>query len=186
MPSLLADLRSLVPARPLGVTESFHLAEVQAQRLLARQLSEKEWPVPDTVMADVPRIRVTRQSHIPISGSSHWAQGVWAITVNADEPKVRQRFTMAHELKHVLDAPADPKLLYPAVRTQSAKDRIEQVCDFFAACVLMPRPWVKQAWREGNQTPAGLARTFNVSQVAMRRRLVALGLYETQPRCEAE
>lgn len=184
MTSLLADLRAVVPRRPLGLTEGLHVAEVQAQRLLAA-VGIDDFPVPDTVVTEFPRVRVTRQGQLPISGSSHWAHGNWAITVNADEAHVRQRFTMAHELKHVLDAPSTPELLYPAIRGQTSRRRTEQVCDFFAACLLMPRPWVKRAWRDGNQSLAPLASHFNVSQAAMRTRLVALGLAETQPRCLA-
>jgi len=104
--------------------------------------------------------------------------------INADEPLVRQRFTMAHELKHVLDAVHTPDLLYPIVGSLGSTQRMEQVCDFFAACLLMPRPLVKKTYcNERVQDLAAIARRFRVSQVAMRRRLVALGLIENQRRC---
>ena len=52
------------------------------------------------------------------------------------------------------------------------------MCDYFAACLLMPRPWVKRLWAQGAQDAAVLAATFNVSPAAMNRRLQDLGLVE--------
>jgi Zn-dependent peptidase ImmA (M78 family) len=183
MASLLGKVRSVVPMRPLTLAEGFGVAEIQAQLVLDAGEFVKA-PVPETVVTEFPRVRVTRESRLPISGASHWSAGVWAIVVNADEPFVRQRFTMAHELKHILDAVHSPAMLYPAVGALDSDRRTEQVCDFFAACLLMPRPLVKRTYCEdGVQDPGALARRFNVSQVAMRRRLVALGLIERTRRC---
>lgn len=184
MAKLLASLRAVVPLRPLTVAEGFGLAEIQAQLLLASAELVTP-PVPDTVVTDFPRVRVTRQAQLPISGASHWSAGMWAIVVNADEPHVRQRFTMAHELKHVLDAAHGPEALYPAIGGLTSVQRAEHVCDFFAACLLMPRPWVKRAYCADHlQDAHELARRFVVSRPAMRRRLRALGFDERRPRCQ--
>ena len=174
MASLLGELRALVPMRPLTLAEGLGLAEIQAQLLLeAGEVVTA--PVPERVISEFPRVRVSRESRLPVSGASHWSAGVWSIVVNADEAPVRQRFTMAHELKHVLDAACSSAVLYPAVGELDSAHRTEQVCDFFAACLLMPRPWVKRAYCDDRlQSPLALARRFVVSQVAMRRRLVRL------------
>lgn len=179
--TLLSTLRAVVPARPLTLSEGLRLAELQATKLLAAQ-GITRYPVPETVITRIPRIRVTRENRIPISGATHWSRGVWAITVSADEPLTRQLFTMAHELKHAIDAPT-ADLLYPAIRDLSSAQRAEQVCDYFAACLLMPRSWVKRAVYGGTSDPATLASMFGVSQPAMRRRLQALGLVDRAPRC---
>jgi Zn-dependent peptidase ImmA (M78 family) len=183
MATLLGELRALAPMRPLNYAEGLGIAEVQAQLLLS--LGEVVTaPVPDRIVTEFPKVRVTRETRIPVSGASHWAAGTWAIIVNADEPMVRQRFTMAHELKHILDAVHTPALLYPAIGTFTTHQRTEQVCDHFAACLLMPRPMVKRVFCEDHvQDPAAIARRFRVSQVAMRRRLVAIGLIDPQRRC---
>ena len=68
--------------------------------------------MPENAIATLPRIQVDRLSPIPVSGSAHWAKGRWVIVLNGAEPLVRQRFSLAHEFKHVLDAPFDT-LLYP-------------------------------------------------------------------------
>jgi len=182
MPSLLGELRAIVPLRPLTLPEGLGLAEIQAQALLAAS-DVRSPPVPESVMIDFPRVRVIRERRLPISGASQWTAGVWIIVVNEDEPRVRQRFTMAHELKHVLDAAHTPAVLYPTIGELDSAQRAEQACDFFAACLLMPRKWVKRAYcNERVQQLATLARRFLVSQIAMRRRLYALGLLDPHQR----
>jgi Zn-dependent peptidase ImmA (M78 family) len=60
----------------------------------------------------------------------------------------------------------------------TSHERAETICDYFAACVLMPRAWVKKAWREGPQDIPSLARQFQVSRQAMQVRLQQVGLIE--------
>jgi Zn-dependent peptidase ImmA (M78 family) len=182
MAGLLAQLRAIVPLRPLTLPEGLGLAEIQAETLLVAS-NVTSPPVPESVVIDFPRVRVIRERPLPISGASHWTAGVWTIIVNEDEPQVRQRFTMAHELKHVLDAAHTPAVLYPTVGEMDTDERAERVCDFFAASLLMPRKWVKRAFsKERVQQLPTLARRFHVSQVAMRRRLYALGLADPHQR----
>jgi Zn-dependent peptidase ImmA (M78 family) len=50
------------------------------------------------------------------------------------------------------------------------------MCDFFAACFLAPRPWVKRLWAQGMQDAGELAAVFNVSPAAMSWRLNELGM----------
>jgi Zn-dependent peptidase ImmA (M78 family) len=86
-----------------------------------------------------------------------------------------------HEFKHILDHPFID-VLYPDTAWTSAHDRAEQICDYFAACLLMPRTWLKKAWTR-TQDPHTLARRFDVSTQAMRVRLLQIGLVEPGPRC---
>lgn len=182
MASVIATLRSLVPNRALTYEESLRVAERQAERLL--QLAEvTEPPVPEGVIANLPRVQVQRLTPIPVSGSTHWAKSQWLIVVNGAEPAVRQRFSECHELKHVLDNPFID-FLYPATPGMTTHARVEQVCDYFAACLLMPKIWVRRAWATDRiQELDKLARRFGVSQAAMRVRLLQLGLVDAGPRC---
>src|SRR5205823_2941751 len=67
MSSLIATLRGVVPVRPLSQSEAMRVAELQAARLL--ELTEiKGPPVPEGVIATLPRIRVERTTPIPVSG----------------------------------------------------------------------------------------------------------------------
>jgi len=117
----------------------------------------------------------------PSSGASQWSHGRWLILLNGGETAGRQRFSLGHEFKHVLDHPFID-VLYPGTRTMSAHDRAEQVCDYFSACLLMPRTWLKKAWTQ-TQDPRTLARRFDVSAQAMGVRLLQIGLVEPEPRC---
>lgn len=182
MTSVIATLRSLVPNRPLTFEESLRVAERQAGRLL--ELSEvTEPPVPEGVVSNLPRVQVQRLSPIPVSGSTHWAKSQWLIVLNGAEPVVRARFSLMHEFKHAVDNPF-ARALYPATADMTSHARVEQVCDYLAACVLMPKVWVRRAWAtERIQQLDKLARRFGVSQAAMRVRLLQLGLMEPPARC---
>lgn len=126
---------------------------------------------------------VERISPLPVSGYTTWRRGRWLIALNAAEPLVRQRFSLFHEFKHLLDHPVIATA-YNQARGQRPADWTEPLCDYFAACVLMPKAWVKRAYcQDGIQQLSKLARHFGVSQTAMRIRLLNLGLIEPEPRC---
>ncbi len=60
----------------------------------------------------------------------------------------------------------------------------EKVSDYFAACVLMPKAWVKDAFcNQGIQSVEALAELFQVSSKAMSFRLSQLGLTLSVNRC---
>jgi hypothetical protein len=182
VPSVIADLRRLTPHRPLTVVEGLRIAELQAHRLLSAQ-GIAEPPVPESVIASLPRVQVERAGWMQDSGCVGWSKGRWLIVLNRHEPRVRQRFSLAHEAKHLLDAPFGD-VLYPAWRGMSAADRTEQVADHFAACLLMPKRWVRSAFfNEGVSDTRQLAARFEVSQPAMRVRLASLGMLEGTIRC---
>ncbi len=83
---------------------------------------------------------------------------------------------MAHELKHALDAPLAATLYAPR-RNLSPHLQRERTANHFAACLLMPRSWVKRAYYDrGIRDVPALARRFQVSRDAMRVRLDVLGL----------
>jgi Zn-dependent peptidase ImmA (M78 family) len=119
----------------------------------------------------------------PASGATQWSQGRWLILLNGADPAGRQRFSLAHEFKHVLDHPFIGEL-YPATRSMSSRERAEQVCDYFAACLLMPRLWLKRSWTTGTQDLRPLAHQFEVSRTAMRVRLLQIGLTQPAERCD--
>ena len=182
MPSVIADLRAVCPHRPLTFSEGLRVAELQANRLL-EAAEIREPAVPDSVVTDLPRVTVERVGRIPVSGSVHWAKGLWVISLNRHEPVARRRFSLFHEAKHVLDAPFGD-VLYPSWRGLSGEERAEQVANHFAACLLMPKAWVRRAYfNHGPTSVPRLAAQFEVSQAAMRYRLESLGLVQSIMRC---
>jgi predicted transcriptional regulator len=180
--STLKTLRSLMPARRLTFQEALERAELQANRLL--ELHGLTTPVvPTELVTELPRIRLVHSYDLPVSGSAHWDGTTWVLTVNASEFELRQRFSIMHEFKHVLDHPF--RQLITAERGLSAEDKAERLADYFAACVLMPRRWVKTAWCSETQSIEALADRFQVSPKAMAYRLSQLGLTEDSRRCRS-
>lgn len=119
-----------------------------------------------------------------LAGFTQWEDGQYKIFVNKNAGLGRRRFTLAHEFGHVINWNGK-KVIYANLGhgDQAKHDRqIEQVTDHFAACFLMPRRYVKQAWTMGIQDIEALAELFKVSTEAMRVRLTYLGLIEDTER----
>lgn len=178
---IVTTLRDCVPIRPLTREEALRIAELQAQRFHGL-LGLTTPPMPAAAIAALPRIQVEHLSPIPVSGSTHWASGRWLIMLNAAESAARQRFSLAHEFKHVLDH-RFIDVLYRGVAAEDRQAWIEQVCNYFAGCILMPRPWVKSVYCSGVQRLDQLAARFQVSQAAMQVRLSQIGLVDPPARC---
>lgn len=172
--SVLAILRSLVPRRLLTIHEAELVAELQANRLL-ELAGLRQAPIPNELITDLPRLSVRLDPDLPVSGSAQWVRGRWLVSINASEPWRRQRFSLAHELKHVLDHPL-VDIAY------AGPEAAEHVADVFAACLLMPRREVKRMWGERMQSLSALAEHFGVSERAVAVRLQALDLRVAVPR----
>ena len=177
MSSIIQRLRDVIPIRPLTVAEAMHFAELQATHLLALSGITGP-PVPESIISGLPRIHVERMTPSPVSGATQWSRGRWLIVINGAEPPSRQRYSLAHEFKHVLDNPFID-FLYPTVPGITSDDRTERICDYFAACLLMPRLWVKQFYFDlGLHEPRLLAQRFETSSTAMHVRLLQIGMME--------
>ena len=178
---VIADVRDLVPIRPLVYGEALQIAEAQAARLLA-SAGITGPAVPVRIITDLPRVLVNRMSPFPVSGATEWSHGRWHVVLNGAEPATRQKFSLVHELKHIIDHPFVDRI-YANFPEHDRQNMTERICDYFAGCLLMPKPWVERAWHDGNQHIGDLAVTFGVSQSAMHVRLRQLGLGEMTPRC---
>jgi Zn-dependent peptidase ImmA (M78 family) len=180
--SVLAMLRALVPQRPLTPSETLRVAELQSNRLL-EHFKIQTYAVPEEVVSELPRIRVVREFDLAMSGSAHWDGRFWLIAVSADEHPLRQRFSLMHEFKHVIDHTTKDRL-YSDRPFQTASVQAERVADYFAACLLMPKRVIKRLWFEGPQRIDRLVESLQVSPAAVRYRLDQLGLTEKPRRCE--
>lgn len=175
MASVLAELRALAPHRPMPAWEARILAERQAAKLLNLQ-GVRDLPVPELLIEYVPRIEVVYRRSDRVSGSARWSDGRWVIVVNANDTWGRQRFSLAHEFKHVVDAPA-AGILYRDRPYLPARIQRERTADYFAACLLMPKMLLKRAvYEDGLRDEYALARRCQVSVAAMRLRLGELQL----------
>jgi Zn-dependent peptidase ImmA (M78 family) len=183
----IRQLRLLTPNYPLADYQARGIAERQATKLL-ELFDIRAAPVDVSLIAELPRLEVVVRSTAELgglSGLSEWHKGRWQIAVNKDDSVTRRRFTLAHEFKHVLDHPF-MRVLYTDRYGRTNEPRVEAICDYFAACLLMPRPWVKRTWATLTQDQTQLAAHFRVSPAAMGRRLIDLGLSEPHPRWHAD
>jgi predicted transcriptional regulator len=178
---IVTKLRDTVPIRAVSYIEALRLAELQAESFL-KLVGVTEPPVPERVIAELPSIQVTRLSPFPTSGATTWVRGRWMVVLNGAEPVTRQRFSLAHELKHIIDH-RFVSTIYSSFPLSERDAMVEQICDYFAACLLMPRPWVERYHYSGTQRVPDLARTFGVSQAAMSVRLRQNGIAIPTPRC---
>lgn len=174
IPSVLGCLRAFSIASPLSVTAAKRVAEEQANWLLST-FDITEPPVPVEMVTELPRITVIGDPHIRASGFSYWADQSWILVVNNGESPQRQRFTIMHEFKHIVDhgRPGPHSEHWWEVW----RDPKEQVADFFSGCVLVPRDLLKAAWMSGTRQPITLARLFDVSVSAMITRMGQVGLH---------
>ncbi len=174
---MITQLQKLVPRRRMNRNEALAVAEQQAHRL--RQLLGIDYPaINDRQLRTIPGVVIERVPNLEVSGATQQVRDLWIILINHDDVAVRQRFTIAHELKHIFDHPARE-----ASQDSQPKWLIERICDYFAACLLMPRPWIKRAWTAGIQDTQQLAEAFDVSHTAIRIRLQQVGLVDTPRRC---
>ncbi len=178
---LLERLRALTPPRALTQTEAEFVAERQATLLLS-ELDVRAPAVPHSVIDELPFLTVARRAGFPTSGMATRTDSGWVVVLRGDEPHVRQRFSLAHELKHVIDDPFIDRL-YPARGHYRSDERAERICDYFAACLLMPKRWLTRDWYGGRQNIERLAQRYRVSRRAMEVRLSQLGLSAPTPRC---
>jgi hypothetical protein len=175
--SVVSECRLLCPRRRLAPWEAKSIAERQAHRFLAL-MRVTEPPFPAEAIEYLPRVEVRYLKTLRVSGAIAWRRGRWRVIVNRGDSRGRQRFSLGHELKHLLDHPVR-HLLYVDSRYGSAEREAEAAADYFAACLLMPKAWLKRSfYNEGFRDPVVLARQFQVSAPAMRWRFDQLGLRE--------
>lgn len=98
------------------------------------------------------------------------------ILINKNDAKVRQRFTIAHEIGHFFlhkemlkDDEIHVDILYRMTNEQ------EKEVDYFAGALLMNKTLLEKAYKDGNSITQ-LAELFDVSVSAMTVRLDILGL----------
>jgi len=161
-------------------------------QILIRNLGIDDWPVNVEGIADKLNADVA-EADLPDDTSGVLEKvhnGRSMIVVNKRHAKVRQRFTIAHELGHLLFSDrsglyVDKKIFFRNGHSQDATDEAEITANTFAAELLMPTPFVKKALQkymctgglDSSEDIIGeLAKEFNVSSIAMSIKLQNLGL----------
>jgi len=181
MHKLIAELRSLMPKRPMTYGLLLQATRLQAWKLRQLRAAADELDINLAWLLNQQAVPVNRVPSYQLSDESGLTtdaiSGQLEMYVNANEPLVRQRFTLLHEFKHALDF-ADADVLYARLGSGNAKrqkQQIEKLANEFAGCVLMPTMLVKRTWFVVQDIDE-LSRLFNVSPEAATTRLEKLGL----------
>ena len=136
-------------------------------------------PVPLAPIARELGVEVKASTLAPgISGELRPTADGFVIRVNRHDPRVRQRFTVAHELAHFLlhrdhiGNGIEDDVLYRS----ELSDQREAEANRLAADILMPEERVREAFAaarglDNQEVGVNLANQFGVSEAAMRIRL---------------
>ena len=107
------------------------------------------------------------------NGATWFLGNKWIIQLKASDTSTDKRFTLFHEAFHILvRCRAGPVFRARGIKEGSFN---ELLADYFAACILMPRDWVKEKWAEVKDLDR-MAEIFDVPSPAMFIRLRQLGL----------
>lgn len=117
-----------------------------------------------------------------ISGMLERSGDTFAITICANDPHTRQRFTLAHEIghymlhRHLVGDGIDDDRAYRSTQIGKYHNTLigpaeETEANKFAANLLMPRDLIDTEWNKPEATVQTMASLFQVSEHAMSIRL---------------
>ncbi|MCP5328426.1 MAG: ImmA/IrrE family metallo-endopeptidase [Steroidobacteraceae bacterium] len=155
--------------------------EQEAERVLS-ELGITKVPTPVEDIALRLGMRISRAPSSDFSGLLLRKDGKALIGVNSQEPLVRQRFTIAHEIGHFLLHPQQDAFVdfRKSRNADEARPPRERQADMFAAALLMPRGPLLLDFRklakdgDTSRVIPVLATKYSVSAEAMRFRLINL------------
>lgn len=153
----------------------FELVEMLARQYL-KKTKVNQPPVPIYIISLADDNRPIEVDLLPLKayrGAIWRLRDRWEIQVRSGDTPARQRFTIFHEIFHVL-AHCRTSLIFKK-RGNEGGSFNELLADHFAVSVLMPRRWVKEKWalcEDVNQ----MAAIFEVPKSTMWFRLKTMGL----------
>jgi Zn-dependent peptidase ImmA (M78 family) len=171
----------LKPASAPAIDATITSLESLVQKIKAANL----YRIPLDIFAVAELLGITVYTEImddEVSGYLEFRGSRWVAGINKLHHKLRQRFTMAHEIAHfVLHKGTAGKFVDETfARRSSSKDKIEREADRFAAELLMPTNSLKQTVDSGTNDLDELAKVYEVSALAMKYRLMSLNYVITE------
>ncbi len=98
----------------------------------------------------------------------------WIIQLNENDTPARRRFALFHEAFHILAHRRTTTLVFKK-RGYTIGSFNELLADYFAACILLPREWVREKWPEVRDLDQ-IAKIFDVPKQLMWIRLREMDL----------
>ncbi|MFC6021879.1 ImmA/IrrE family metallo-endopeptidase [Plantactinospora solaniradicis] len=184
---ILLQVRKLLPKNPMNYNQARIVAEMQAGCLrktlrLSQPTLPLDWieQIPGVSVMLVTASDMERRTKTPASSGATaiGEDGSYRIYIAENNSRTHCRFTLCHELFHVITGPFESEIFSDFGHGDSElhKRRIERVADHFAANLLVPKGLLCKAWDLPVRGLAELAGIFGVSEDAMRIRLRTVGL----------
>ncbi len=121
-------------------------------------------------------IKLRYEDFVKVDGIALKSPKLGIIVVNRNFPVTRQRFTIAHELGHIVM----PHRAKYYICYQGRNKLVERRANRFAAELLMPEPMVRKLWEKYSTNPEFrvdvVAGILKVSKPALFARLREIGL----------
>jgi len=170
---------------------NFHrklIRETALDLLVKHKITEPPVPV-EQIAQDLGITVKTARLDSDISGFLYRGEDKTLVGVNADDPPVRRRFTIAHEIAHFLLHPeglkevhVDRKFFLRSELSSKGTDEHEVQANFFAAELLMPSEFIARDMSDykgrdlvEDTVVEKLAKKYKVSEQALVIRLTNLG-----------
>ena len=161
----------------MGITTQLEHRETTGETI---ERFQQAAPVDVLGMADALGLAVWEDDIHPYSGkitldNVHGGSSGYSVIVNAQEPPLRKRFTIAHEIAHfILHADELQKGdLAETLYRGGMADHLEAQANTLAADILMPLSLIEGLIARGISSIEGLADALEVSKTAMGIRLGA-------------
>lgn len=147
---------------------------VEADRIISAH--QKQAPVETVEIAEALGIKVYKVGNWPENLSAmirldpeRGGESGYAIYVNAKHPRVRRRFSIAHEIAHFAlhRALIGDGITDDALYRSNMSNAVEAQANRMAADILMPWHLIRAATESGLGTVEQLARHFDVSKSTM-------------------
>jgi len=106
-------------------------------------------------------------------GAIWWLKGKWVIQLKASDTRTMKRYTLFHEAFHILAHCQATPVFHKPGNDEAYFNEV--LADYFATCMLMPREWVAEKWREVKDI-GRMAEIFDVWKPYMWFRLKHLHL----------
>lgn len=151
------------------------MREKEKAESIISKLNISSPPIPIEKVAELFSLKVINYSKFPnsVSGAIIKKEGFNVIGVNSNHPRVRQRFSIAHELGHYIMGHDNTEFIDETFDKPTNK---EQEANKFAAEILMPKSILKKDIGEKEYDIPSLAKRYEVSEQAMSIRLLETGL----------
>jgi len=133
-------------------------------------------PVPTELLSDILGGSSVEIRPLPLKkrhGATWYLPDGIVVQIKADDTPAQKRITLFHEAFHILSHTKASPRFRKSKPSRGSFD--ELLANHFAICLLMPRKWVEEKWREV-QNVRTMAKIFRVPQQMMLIRLRFLGL----------